>query len=281
MPKRPKASEKNPQTEPRSYYYDDAHGYEAYVDDQPDDADETSISQTQFEPKLIHRWDLTPAEAVKLQRELAHKVSMTDDLPVSINTVAGIDLGFEVASNISRAVVAVLSFPGLEIVETQEATMPIQFPYVPGLLSFRETPVVIEALRKLKNLPDLIIYDGVGYAHPRRFGIACHIGVLSDIPTIGVAKALLTGQYEEPALERGSSSPIVSRKEVIGYALRTREAVKPIFVSVGHRISLETAVDVVLQCSPKYRIPETTRVADKLASYRANPPSKPRGTTIS
>jgi deoxyribonuclease V len=216
----------------------------------------------------LHRWNLSPTEAIELQRELAHKVVRTDDFSLPVKTVAGIDLGYDVAANVSRAVVAVLELPGLEVIETQEALMPIQFPYIPGLLSFREIPVVIEAVEKLKNLPDLILYDGVGVAHPRRFGIASHVGVVTDIPTIGVAKSLLTGNYEGLGEERGSTAPIMSRGEVIGMALRTREGVKPVFVSIGHRISLKTAVEYVFQCTTKYRLPETTRIADKLASYR-------------
>lgn len=218
--------------------------------------------------KRLHRWNLTLPEATELQREMAHVVVREDDFSKPVKTVAGIDLGYDVAANVSRAVVAVLSFPELEVVEVQEALMPIQFPYIPGFLSFREVPVVIAAVEKFEKPPDMIIYDGVGVQHPRRFGIASHVGVLTDIPTIGVAKSLLTGKYEEPGEERGSSSPITSRGEIIGMALRTRTGVKPVFVSIGHRVSLETAVDYVLKCTPKYRLPETTRIADKLASYR-------------
>lgn len=223
----------------------------------------------------LHRWNLTPTEAVELQRELAHRVIREDDFPLPVKTVAGIDLGYDVAANFSRAVVAVLGFPSLEVIETQEALSPIQFPYIPGLLSFREIPVVIEAIEKLKNIPDLILYDGVGIAHPRRFGIASHVGVVTDIPTIGVAKSLLVGKYENLGEERGSIAPIMNRGEHIGTALRTRTSVKPVFVSIGHRISLETAVEYVRQCTTKYRLPETTRIADKLASYR-----KPRQPSL-
>jgi deoxyribonuclease V len=245
------------EAKPISYYYDDSHGYQAY--DPADEEDET---------RPLHRWDLTQAEAIELQKELAHRVIRTDDFPQPVRSVAGIDLGYDVAADTSRAVVAVLEFPGLEVIEIQEALMPIQFPYIPGLLSFREIPVVIEATGKLENIPDLILYDGVGIAHPRRFGIASHVGVVTDIPTIGVAKSLLTGNYEGLGEERGSTAPIMSAGEVIGMALRTRPGVKPVFVSIGHRISLETAVDFVLRCTTKYRLPETTRLADKLASYR-------------
>jgi deoxyribonuclease V len=168
----------------------------------------------------------------------------------------------------SRAVVVVLKFPELELVESAEAILPIQFPYVPGLLSFRETPVAIKALEKLNAAPDLILCDGQGLAHPRRFGIACHIGIIADVPTIGVAKSILVGKFENLGEERGSTAPLIHRNEQIGVALRTKDKVQPVYVSVGHLISLETAVNYVLQCTPKYRLPETTRLADKMASYR-------------
>ena len=162
----------------------------------------------------------------------------------------------------------VLSFPELELIEKSDAILPIQFPYVPGLLSFRETPVAIKALEKLTVAPDLILCDGQGLAHPRRFGIACHIGLIVDVPTVGVAKSLLVGKFENLGETRGSIAPLIHRSEQVGVALRTKDKVQPVYVSVGHRISLETATDFVLQCAPKYRLPETTRLADKLASYR-------------
>jgi deoxyribonuclease V len=165
-------------------------------------------------------------------------------------------------------VAVVLSFPELELLESSEALLPIQFPYVPGLLSFRETPVAIKALENLTITPDVILCDGQGLAHPRRFGIACHIGVIAEVPTIGVAKSLLVGKYESLGDERGNSAPLIHRNEQIGVALRTKNKVQPLFVSVGHRISLTTAIEIVLQCAPKYRLPETTRLADKMASYR-------------
>lgn len=215
-----------------------------------------------------HNWNLTTAEAIALQKQLAAEVEATDRLSAEIKTVAGIDLGYVEATNTSRAVVVVLSFPALELIEKAEAILPIQFPYVPGLLSFRETPVAIEALEKLTITPDLILCDGQGLAHPRRFGIACHIGVLTDIPTIGVAKSILVGRFENLGQTRGSTAPLVYKNEQIAAALRTRDEVQPVYVSVGHRISLPTAIDYVLRATPKYRLPETTRLADKLASYR-------------
>ena len=216
----------------------------------------------------LHDWNLTPPQAIQLQKQLAHEVVAEDRFGAPFKTVAGIDLGYDAKNDTSRAVVVVLSFPKLELIETSEAILPIQFPYVPGLLSFRETPVAIKALEKLTVAPDLILCDGQGLAHPRRFGIACHIGLIVDVLTIGVARSLLVGKVENLGETRGNTAPLVYRNEQVGVALRTKDKVQPIYVSIGHRISLETATDFVLQCTPKYRLPETTRLADKLASYR-------------
>ncbi len=218
--------------------------------------------------KPLHEWNLSPSQAIELQKQLAFEVIREDRFTEPVKTVAGIDLGYDIKTDTSRAVVVVLSFPDLQLIEKSEGIMPIQFPYVPGLLSFRETPVAIKALEKLENAPDLILCDGQGIAHPRRFGIACHIGIIADVPTIGVAKSILVGKFENLWETRGSIAPLIHRKEQIGAALRTREKVQPIYISIGHRISLDTAANYVLQCTPKYRLPETTRLADKLASYR-------------
>ena len=216
----------------------------------------------------IHEWNLTPKAAIEIQKQLAYEVVRQDAFDAPVKTVAGIDLGFDVTNDTCRAVVVVLSFPELELIETAEAILPIQFPYVPGLLSFRETPVAVVALEKLQNEPDLILCDGQGIAHPRRFGIACHIGLITNTPSIGVAKSLLVGKYESLGLTRGSTADLIHQNEKIGVALRTKDNVQPVYVSIGHRISLETATNYVLQCAPKYRLPETTRLADKMASYR-------------
>jgi deoxyribonuclease V len=216
----------------------------------------------------LHNWNLTPQQAVEIQKQLRYEVIAEDKFEAPIKTVAGIDLGYDVQNDTSRAVVVVLSFPELDLLETSQALLPIQFPYVPGLLSFRETPVAVKALEKLKLAPDVILCDGQGLAHPRRFGIACHIGIQADVPTIGVAKSLLVGKFENLGEERGSAAALIHRGEQIGAALRTKNKVQPLFVSVGHRVSLATALEIVLQCAPKYRLPETTRLADKLASYR-------------
>lgn len=218
--------------------------------------------------KPLHDWNLTPAQAIQLQKQLAFEVVAEDKFDAPVKTVAGIDLGYDAKNDTSRAVVVVLSFPELELLETAEALLPIQFPYVPGLLSFRETPVAIKVLEKLTLTPDLILCDGQGLAHPRRFGIACHIGLIADVPTIGAAKSVLVGSFENLGEIRGSVAPLIHRNEQVGVALRTKDKVQPLYISVGHKIGLETATEIVLQCAPKYRLPETTRLADKLASYR-------------
>ena len=216
----------------------------------------------------LHEWNLSPSQAIELQKQLAYEVVREDAFAAPIKTVAGIDLGIDLKNDVCRAVVVVLSFPELELVESAEAILPIQFPYVPGLLSFRETPVAAVALEKLNIAPDLILCDGQGIAHPRRFGIACHIGLITGVPSIGVAKSLLVGKYGSLGLTRGSVAPLIHRNEEVGVALRTKDNVQPVYVSAGHKISLATAADFVLQCAPKYRLPETTRLADKMASYR-------------
>ena len=216
----------------------------------------------------LHQWNLSPAEAVQLQQQLAYEVVAEDKFDLPIKTVAGIDLGYDLKTETCRVVAVVLSFPALELLESSEAILPIQFPYIPGLLSFRETPAAIKALEKLTLTPDVILCDGQGLAHPRGFGIACHIGLLADVPTIGVAKSLLIGKFENLGEKRGSVAPLMYKNQQVGAVLRTKDKVQPVYVSIGHRISLETATDLVLQCAPKYRLPETTRLADQMASYR-------------
>jgi deoxyribonuclease V len=215
-----------------------------------------------------HSWDLTTEEAVIIQQQLRNEVITEDRLPEIVQYVAGVDMGFEADGTISRAAVAVLSFPDLQLVETALAYRPTTFPYIPGFLSFREIPAVLDALEKIGTTPDIILCDGQGIAHPRRLGIACHLGVIIDMPTIGVAKSLLIGEHELLAETRGSWQPLIDKGETIGAVLRTRDNVRPLYVSSGHRISLSTAIDYVMKCTPKYRLPETTRIADKLASDR-------------
>lgn len=216
----------------------------------------------------LHAWPQTLEAATAIQEELRNQVITQDQLQEPVKYVAGVDMGFEADGTISRAAVAVLSFPDLQIIETQLAYRPTSFPYIPGFLSFREIPAILDALEKIQTTPDIILCDGQGIAHPRRLGIASHLGVIINMPTIGVAKSLLIGKHEELPDTKGSWQPLIHKSETIGAVLRTRAGVKPVYVSSGHKISLPTAIDYVLSCTPKYRLPETTRVADKLASDR-------------
>lgn len=217
-----------------------------------------------------HAWPLNLEEAIAIQENLRYQVIPSDQLPQPVKYVAGVDMGFESNGTISRAAVAVLSFPDLQVMETTLAYRPTSFPYIPGFLSFREIPAVLDALEKINITPDIILCDGQGIAHPRRLGIASHLGVILDMPTIGVAKSLLIGKHEELPDIKGNWQPLKHKGEIIGAVLRTRQRVKPVYVSIGHKISLPTAIDYVLRCTPKYRLPETTRVADKLASARSS-----------
>ena len=221
-------------------------------------------------PSPTHPWDLEPAAARALQRELAARVVREDHLG-ELRLVAGLDLGFPrdaAGREVGRAALVVLRAADLGLVERRVAERPVTFPYVPGLLSFRESPVALAAFETLAARPDLLIVDGHGFAHPRRFGIACHLGVLLDLPTIGCAKSILVGRADEPGPRPGDWTPLVDRGETIGAALRTRAGVKPIFVSIGHRVSLETAIELVLRCGRGYRLPEPTRLAHQAASRR-------------
>ncbi len=212
-----------------------------------------------------HSWTLDPAEAVALQRELRAHLILTDRLG-PVRRVAGVDVGFEANGTVTRAAVAVLRYPELDVLETAIARRPTAFPYIPGLLSFRELPAVLAALDGLREPPDLLLCDGQGVAHPRRFGLASHLGLLVDIPAIGVAKTRLCGAHEEPPHRRGAWTPLRLEGEIVGAALRARVGVKPLYVSPGHRVSLETAIGYVMGCCTRYRLPETTRHAHRLAS---------------
>lgn len=215
-----------------------------------------------------HPWDLSPSEAIALQRELVKYVEPVDrfDPP---RRIAGVDVGFEARGTITRAAVAVLDADSLALIEYAVARLPTTFPYVPGLLSFREIPAVLEALDRLTELPDLLLCDGQGRAHPRRFGIACHLGVLTGLPTVGVAKSRLVGRHGEPPDERGGWVALLDGGETIGAVLRSRAKVKPIYISAGHRVGLESAVERVMAATTRYRLPETTRQADRIASHGA------------
>jgi len=213
---------------------------------------------------MTQKWYIGIPEARALQQQLSAQVIITDRLG-KVTRVAGTDCAFKDGGKLTRAVVAVLSYPGLELLEYAVAERPTDFPYIPGLLSFREVPTLLAAFEKLKQTPDLLLCDGQGYAHPRRFGIACHLGVALGIPSIGVAKSRLVGSHREPAQAAGSRAALTDRGETIGMVLRTKDKVNPLYVSCGHRVSLDTAVAYVLACCRGYRLPETTRWADGLA----------------
>jgi deoxyribonuclease V len=212
-----------------------------------------------------HEWALTPKEAIALQKDVATRV-IREDAFGPVRTVAGVDVGFEQGGEVTRAAIAVLSFPDLQLVDRAVARRPTAFPYVPGLLSFREIPAILDALATLKTPIDLALVDGQGIAHPRRCGIASHLGVVTDLPTIGVGKSRLTGTHAEPPQERGQWVPLMDRGEVIGAVLRNRVSCLPLFISSGHKVSLPTALEWVALCTTRYRLPETTRWAHRLAS---------------
>lgn len=221
--------------------------------------------------RIRHSWNLTPGAAIALQRRLRLKVIRLGR-PRRIRHVAGTDVGYEHAGRITRAAVAVLSFPELKLVDHAIARLPTRFPYVPGLLSFREIPALLAALDKLRVEPDVILCDGQGLAHPRRFGLASHLGVYCGVRSIGVAKSRLIGAHGPLARHRGAWVPLRDRGETIGAVLRTRADTRPVYVSIGNRVSLPVALRLVMACTTKYRLPETTRWAHRLASGR-NPPA--------
>jgi deoxyribonuclease V len=219
-----------------------------------------------MEIQFPEHWPTTAAEAIALQHALAPQVILQDRLPADIRYVAGVDAGFEDGGETTRAAVVVLSFPDLTPVDEVLVRRPTTFPYIPGLLSFREVPAVLEALAQLHTEPDVLLCDGQGIAHPRRLGIASHLGVLCDRPTVGVAKSRLVGTHAEVSADKGTWVALVDQGELIGAVLRNRAQTKPLFISPGHYTTLETALDLVLRCTTKYRLPETTRYADRLAS---------------
>ena len=215
-----------------------------------------------------HPWRVSPALARVIQDEYADDVEREDRFG-PVRHVGGIDIGFEDDGRVTRAALVVLRFPDLALVERVIVRQPTCFPYIPGLLSFREIPALLQALERVRIEPDVILCDGQGIAHPRRFGLASHFGVIADRPTIGVAKQRLIGRYRQPAQQRGAWSELKDKDEVIGAALRTRADAQPLFVSTGHRVSLPSAIDLVMACTPRYRLPETTRQAHRFASTSA------------
>lgn len=203
-------------------------------------------------------------EARTLQERLRHRVRLDDDFG-DVRWIAGLDAHYARRAAICWGAAVLLRADGLELVESVLASAPLNFPYVPGLLSFREAPALLAALDLLSVRPDLVLVDGQGIAHPRRLGIASHIGVLADLPTIGVAKSRLIGDSDEPRSERGAAVPLLHQGERIGTVLRTRTGVRPLYVSPGHRVSFETAARWTLNLAPRFRIPEPTRLADRLS----------------
>ena len=228
-----------------------------------------------FDMNISHDWDLTPKQAIALQKELAAKVEQRDRLPPggrrALKHIAGLDVAFEDGGKVTRGAVVVLRIADLETVAEAVARRPTSLPYIPGLLSFREVPVLLDALALLDIPPDILMCDGHGLAHPRRFGIACHLGLLTGLPAIGVAKSRLTGRHDEPGSEKGDWAALVDtpkgggRAERIGTVLRTRAGVRPVYVSTGHRVSLKTSLALTLRCTGRYRLPEPVRLADKLS----------------
>ena len=216
---------------------------------------------------LLAAWPTDETAALAEQSRLRPQVRTEAIAPASVRLVAGVDVSYAKDESIVVGAAVVLELPTLRVVETATAVRPVEFPYIPGLLAFREIPALLDALGILTTDPDVIICDGYGLAHPRRFGLACQLGVLTDRPTFGVAKTAFVGDYAEPGQERGDTSPLVDTdtNEPIGRVLRTQRGVKPVFVSTGHRIDLDTATDLTLALTPKYRLPETTRQADQLS----------------
>jgi deoxyribonuclease V len=214
----------------------------------------------------LRNFDLTVEQAVALQNALRERVVLVPPKHFAPTLVAGLDVSMEKFADVGYAGVVVLERPGLRTVEQAAVVAPLRFPYVPGLLSFRELPLVVAAWERIATKPDVLIFDGQGYAHPRRFGIACHGGLLFGVPSIGCAKSILVGKHAPLAPERGARAPLEHRGEVVGMAVRLRDRVNPVYISPGHLMDLETAVDVVLSVSAGYREPETTRRAHKLVN---------------
>ncbi|WP_457808313.1 deoxyribonuclease V [Kushneria sp. EE4] len=215
----------------------------------------------------LHEWTVDPDTAIALQKSLAPRIICSDQFG-EVEHIAGVDIGFEDSGDTTRAVIVVMRWPSLEIVEKVLHRTPTTMPYIPGLLSFRELPAALEAFDQLTVMPDLLMVDGMGIAHPRRLGIAAHLGLWLDMPTIGVGKSRLCGRHDDVGEARGSQVPLIHRNETIGAVLRTRERVKPLYISTGHKISLESSVSWVMQCLTRYKLPEPTRQADRLASRR-------------
>ena len=218
----------------------------------------------------LHSWQVSTTEALDIQRRLAGQVSRNSEV-ITPHFIAGVDISAGKAQEIATGAVVVLSYPELRVVETKVVQGKLGFPYIPGLLSFRESPLILDACERLTATPDLILVDGQGVAHPRRMGLASHLGLFLNTPTIGCAKSLLCGRHEMPGEKPGSYAEVIDWGETIGVALRTKPGVKPIYVSIGHKIDLQTAIHWVLECCLGYRLPEPTRLAHLAAGGNLKP----------
>ncbi len=237
-----------------------------------------------MEPVIQHPWDLTPQEAFRIQRELSARVRLSGRAPRGPFLVAGCDAAgsgrWARRDERITACVIVFRFPGWETVDAAWACGPSRLPYIPGLLSFREAPLYLEAFAKLRLRPDLLLCDGQGIAHPRGLGLAAHLGVLYDLPTIGVAKSRLVGEHRTPGRARGCSVRLMLAGRVVGRVLRTQTGVRPLYISPGHRIGIDGAAALVLRLAPRYRLPEPTRRADQWVGRLRRQPDSP-GTPLS
>jgi len=213
---------------------------------------------------MLHGWDLSPSHAMALQKELARDIVASGEVN-SVRLVGGADISVPRGSRMARAAVVVLSYPELEVVEVEMGVAELRYPYIPGLLSFREAPVILELFNNLSHKPDLFIVDGQGIAHPRKLGIASHLGLWLDLPTIGCAKSRLCGEHDEVGYEAGSAAGLIHEGEVVGTVLRTRAGAKPLYISPGHKIGLEQSVRWTLACTKGYRLPEPSRLAHLVA----------------
>lgn len=208
----------------------------------------------------LHRWDLSPREAIAIQKNLASQIRL-EAKPISYSLVAGADISFSKSDPSIYAAVVILRFPDMAIIEEVSLVDVASFPYIPGLLAFREIPLICKAFAQLKNIPDIVLCDGQGIAHPRGMGLASHLGLILDLPTVGCAKTLLVGKHEAVDPCQWSQSSILYKEKVVGAALRTRSNITPMYISPGHRIDLSQSIEVVKQCTTRYRIPEPTRLA--------------------
>ena len=224
----------------------------------------------------LHRWDVSLAQAKKIQLGLANKV-ITKNEEINPHLIAGVDISAPDSQGVAQGAVVVLSYPELNLVEVEIAEAKINLPYIPGLLSFRECPLTLSACQKLNNTPDLVLVDGQGIAHPRRLGLASHLGLFLDVSTIGCAKSILCGKHQPVGEEVGSYSELIDDGETIGAALRTRAGIKPVYVSVGHRIDLSSALYWVMECCHGYRLPEPTRLAHLAAGGNLKPKTSYQG----